>query len=60
MQWVIDILTNIGEWVIGLFSGVNVQEFVSTLSIMGEGMIGIFAGTVVMIVAMITLNKFCK
>lgn len=38
----------------------NIQGFLETLPIMGEGMLGIFAGTIVMIIAMLALNKFCK
>lgn len=38
----------------------NIQNFLATLPIMGEGMLGIFAGTLVMILAMIILNKSFK
>ena len=36
----------------------NINAFLETLPVMGKGMLGIFAVTVVIILAMMLLNKF--
>ncbi len=36
----------------------NINAFLETLPVMGKGMLGIFAVTLVIILAMMALNKF--
>lgn len=38
--------------------GLNINAFLETLPVMGKGMLGIFAVTIIIVVAMVLLNKF--
>lgn len=38
----------------------NINAFLSTLPIMGKGMVGIFAVTLIIVIAMVLLNKFAN